>query len=1184
MSAGLCEPVVHERQRYVPSVPRWLASGEFAVQLDGATEPPPSGSPPEHAELVRAAFPTLYGGRKVVLLPHADAKVRHEPLRVGCVLSGAPAAGAHNCVCGVFDFLAAHAPGSTLLGFVGGLSALARNQVKELDARTIDSFRNTGGFTMLSSGDDSMTPQQLSLATQIAKARHLDGLIVIGGDAACTTATYLAECFLSAGLGTRVVALPKSMKGELKSEDCEMSFGFDTASKLYCELVGNIMTDCESSRKYYHFIRLMGRLSSHLTLEVALQTMPTLAFIGEEVFSTGTTLHEIVIQIVETVAARSAAGLDYGVILMPEGLLTFIQEVNVLITEVNQLLDHLLDDDSNCYSGVTVDSIDAHLSSNSSSLLSYLPDEIQHSLVMDRDGSGHVQVDKIEVERLVGKLVEKEIAKRRRQGSYQGVFASQCHYFGFEGRCPPPSNFDCNLCYGLGLAGAALVGAGCTGLMASIQHLTKDPGDWGAVATPLTHIMRTEKRNGTDVPFIQKTLVDLSGRPFAAFQAQRACWTTAATFCQPGPIQFDGDSAGCVTLTLQHEQLAVPPVASNDPPLFAQRRRYTPQLPRVFAPGSAICAVEGVVTHSRSDELFVSQRLPATYGLRRLHLRSTTAGSGIDVPPNLTIGVVFCGRQCPGAHNVVAGLHHFLEQRAGKGARLVGFLNGTRGLCSCDAREITREDVATYVNTGGMQLLGRTADVLRGAEQLAQVEAACAKLGLHGLVLIGGSVSNSDTAMLADHFAAQQLPTRIIGVPASIDGDLYDCEACIGNDTACRVYASLVGNLATDAASVRKHWYFVRIMGRSPSHIALECASLTQPNITLIGEEIEAKRMSLAAIVSELADIVTYRASEGKRFGVVLIPEGLIEYIPEVNALMREIMMARTQRASNKAAILALLTPWSAALLNSMPPFIQHQLLLDPQASDHKAQLSQIETERLLADLVRLELDRRRKLAQLEAEWCAPDTKFSAVCFYLGYQARSSMPSNFDCDLGYTLGCTAAALVASGVTAYMATAHCLTSSPADWRVCGTPLASFLSAESRSGMAVPAIRPSGVDLHSDSFKSFAAHRDEHKMMDAYRNPGPLQFMGSFASRLKAAEIAEKRSADLMEVAEICKEVEAVCWPGCKESVIKTTLGSLRALQANLNILQERDASEQSAPLAQHSWVTQLTPLQLSVRDN
>jgi len=367
----------------------------------------------------------------------------------------------------------------------------------------------------------------------------------------------------------------------------------------------------------------------------------------------------------------------------------------------------------------------------------------------------------------------------------------------------------------------------------------------------------------------------------------------------------------------------------------------------------------------------------------------------------------------------------------------------------------------------------------------------------------------------------------------------------------------------------------------------LECANLTQPNIALIGEEIEAKRMSLSSIVAEIADTVLLRAEEGKRFGVVLIHEGLVEYIPEVNTLLREISMARASTAKKKADLVSLLTPWSSALLRSLPPFIQRQLLLEAQASDLKAQYSQIETERLLADLVRIELKRRRDIAQIEAEWCAPDPKFSAVCFYLGYQARSSMPSNFDCDLAYTIGCTAAALVAAGATAYMATAHCLTSAPSDWRVCGTPLYTLLSAEGRAGQAIAAIRPSQVRLSGRSFKHFASHRDEWKMSDQYCNPGPLQFSGDLAfNRANPSAEAEagKRAAELREIAAICQQVESSCWPGCSEAVLRNTLASLRALKESLDVLQERDASTTTQPAPYHARTTQLTQAQIAQRDN
>ena len=399
-------------------------------------------------------------------------------------------------------------------------------------------------------------------------------------------------------------------------------------------------------------------------------------------------------------------------------------------------------------------------------------------------------------------------------------------------------------------------------------------------------------------------------------------------------------------------------------------------------------------------------------------------------------------------------------------------------------------------------------------------------------------------------------------------------------------------NLATDAASARKYWYFVRIMGRSPSHITLACANLTQPNVALIGEELEAKRMSLSAIVSSLADTVEARAANGKHFGVVLIPEGLIEYIPEVNALLREISYARRNAKSSSSSfgrktptsyadvlkIEALLSPWSKALLESMPAFIRKQLLLEEQASDHKAQLSQIETERLLAELVRLELGRRRAAAQMTATWNAPDPKFNSVCFYLGYQARSSLPSTFDCDLSYTLGNTAGALAAAGVTGYMATAHCLTSEPEKWRVCGTPLFSLLSAENRAGAAVAAIRPSQVNLSGAAFHVFEGKREEARMRDCYANPGPLQFKAGLKPIGGIDRLAVRgygRGERLQEVEDIAAEIQQICWPGCSDSVLKTTLAQLRALKESLQVLQDSAERTQTSAIGDHTTVSQLT---------
>lgn len=1216
------------RREYVPEVPPLLLSGEYCVR----EHPEGTASEADHEEIA-SLFSHLYGAPVVELIPTPGelgqlAQTPCPPLVVGCVLSGGQAAGGHNCICGLFDFLQERAPGSTLLGFTGGPRGVMTNSAKILDAHTINGYRNSGGFTMLGSGRDKIeTAEQFEQAATTARSRHLDGLVVIGGDDSNTNAALLAEHFHAQGLPTRVVGLPKTIDGDLKNEWVESSFGFDTAAKLYAELLGNIMCDCESSRKYYHFVRLMGREASHLTLEVALRTQPTLAFIGEEVLARGLRLSDLANEIADAVEARDAAGLPYGVVLIPEGLVDFVPEMRNLICELNELLARReAMSDSNAYEGFVEGSIGDELSPDASSLFAYLPEFITQQLLLERDPHGNVQVAKIESERLLGSLVEAELASRPAVGSGVRRFAAQYHYLGYEGRCPPPSNFDANYCAALGRTAGSLIGAGVTGVMACLKGLSLPASHWRPLGVPLTAMMRMERRRGQRKSVIRKALVDTAacsrrGAPFQAFAAQRHEWKRRARFSQPGPLQLWGPLADSISLTLRHESgesdaPLVPNSPEDAPSLRCERRASPPSLPAAFE-SSALCLIAGETPTAAADDAFVAAALPHSYGRPRLELVAAEAhgdapagGAGslaIRAAPGLTIGICFCGRQCPGAHNVIAGVARFLRERVpGSAARLLGFVGGTKGLFSGQAHQLDDEQVEAYLNSGGMQLLGRTSDVIRGPAHLAQVEATCRSLAIDGLVLVGGAVSNSDTALLAEHFVSQGVRTAVVGVPASIDGDLLGSrlEASLGFDTACRVYASIVGNLAADAASARKYWYFVRIMGRSPSHITLQVANLTNPNLALMGEEIETRRMSLAAIVSAIADGVEGRAKEGKHYGVVLIPEGLVEYIPEMNALLREI--AAVQRAAHGGAaagraageptepklttrlgleaLSRQLTPWSAALLASMPPFIRRQLQLESQASDHKAQLSQIETERLLADMVRYELQRRREAASLTAEWCAPDARFDPVCFYLGYQARSSMPSRFDCDLGNTLGFGAAALAAAGATAYMATAHCLVGPASRWRVCGTPLYSLLSAENRAGAAVPAIRPSRVDLRGACFARFSAARRENLMGDHFVNPGPLQFHGPLAMQSSPHLVGhvETRHEKLAELAAICRHVEATCWPGCDEDVLRTALAQLRALKESLAVLHDRNSERKTPAMPTHSRATQLTAEQIARR--
>jgi diphosphate--fructose-6-phosphate 1-phosphotransferase len=1198
------------REAFQPQVPELLLGRVTAVKG-------PPTTCVANQDLIQARFKGLYGSPIIDLKPAAAQGIpsKRPALKVGCVLSGGQASGGHNCIVGLYDYVTKHFPGSQVYGFLGGPKGVMTNSYKLLDDATIDAHRNSGGFTMLASGRDKIeTPEQFDKATHTAKANELDGLVVIGGDDSNTNACLLAEHYKGAGLKCNVVGLPKTIDGDLKNEHCETSFGFDTAAKLYAELVGNIMVDCSSTQKYYHFIRLMGREASHLTLEVALLTQPNLAFIGEEIKAKGLTLSQVTNQICDLIVDRSNKGLDFGVVLVPEGLIEFIPEVGALMHELNDLLaSH--DTDSNSYEGLTEDSLEEQLTPSSRNVFNLLPDAIRAQLLLDRDPHGNVQVAKIESERLLGALVEAELTTRKATGGYGGKLALQYHYFGYEGRCPPPSAFDSNYCYGLGLTAGALISEGCTGVMACLQGLTQPPSHWTAKGVPLTCMLAMERRKGKDKPVIRKALVELGGAPFKAFASRRGAWGLRTSYSSPGPVQYDGPCALATTMTLRLEQGGDAPEALVAP-LTAQRLSCPPEQPALFAdPSVGIRVVKGAFASAATDELFVQSALPHTYNRPVLELVSDAAkpsagspGSPVIIKPTMSLGVVFCGRQCPGAHNVVAGLSAFLAARAGPGAKLWGFKNGTAGLFKGDAQRLTPADVARFLNTGGMQMLGRSADVIRSAEQFAQAEAACAKLSLDGLILVGGPVTGSDTAMLAEYFESKGVRTRVLGVPATIDGDLYSnsgLEASIGFDTACRVYASLVGNLAKDAASACKYWYFVRMMGRSPSHITLECANLTQPNVALIGEEIEAKRMTLAEVVAELADVVELRAREGKHFGVCLIPEGLIEYIPQVNALLKEIETARRVKLpglkpSNRPgtptttkvgalveAIESALSPWSKALLDSMPAFIRRQLLLETQASDHKAQLNQIETERLLADLVRIELNRRRSESQMTAEWCAPDPKFQPVCFYLGYQARSSMPSQFDANLAFALGQAAATLAASGATAYMATAHCLVAPAAAWRITGVPLYSMMSADRRGGAAVPIIRPSQVDLHSASFRRFALIRERLAVAELYCNPGPMQLCGSLAEGPSPGRLLAEhsgRAQELQEIEDALTAVRAACWAGCSSDVLKTALAGLHALRTTMDVFHERDVSRATAPGGGHASVAVLQAEQVRMRDN
>ncbi|CAH9059163.1 unnamed protein product [Cuscuta europaea] len=504
----------------------------------------PASSAAGHPEEIAKLFPGLFGQPSAALVPDDSGDVAvGQNLKIGVVLSGGQAPGGHNVISGIFDYLQEHCKGSTLYGFKGGPAGIMKCKYVILTPEYIYPYRNQGGFDMICSGRDKIeTPEQFKQAEETAKKLDLDGLVVIGGDDSNTNACLLAENFRSKNLKTRVIGCPKTIDGDLKCKEVPTSFGFDTACKIYAEMIGNVMVDARSTGKYYHFVRLMGRAASHITLECALQTHPNVTLIGEEVFAKKQTLKNVTDYIANVICKRAELGHNYGVILIPEGLIDFIPEVQQLIGELNEILAHDIVDDEGVWK--------RKLTPQCLELFELLPQAIQDQLLLERDPHGNVQVAKIETEKMLIQMVESELELRKSSGSYNGHFKGQSHFFGYEGRCGLPSNFDATYCYALGYGAGALLQSGKTGLISSVGNLAASVSDWTVGGTPLTALMDVERRHGKFKPVIKKAMVELDGAPFMKFASLREEWALKNRYINPGPIQFVGPVADKVNHTL----------------------------------------------------------------------------------------------------------------------------------------------------------------------------------------------------------------------------------------------------------------------------------------------------------------------------------------------------------------------------------------------------------------------------------------------------------------------------------------------------------------------------------------------------------------------------------------------------------------------------------------------------------
>jgi pyrophosphate--fructose-6-phosphate 1-phosphotransferase len=528
------------RAAYQPKLPKALRSGTVAVQLGAAT------APPTDQEEIRKAFPNTYGQPEVKLV-EGKGNLKDGPFKVGVVLSGGQAPGGHNVIAGLYDALIAANPSSVLYGFLKGPGGVIKGKYIELTPAIIDEYRNTGGFSMIISGRDKIEkPEDLASCKANFETLGLDGLVVVGGDDSNTNAAVLAEYIKASGCATSIIGVPKTIDGDMKNEQIETSFGFDTAARTYSELIGNIARDAQSAVKYWHFIRLMGRAASHVTLECALQVQPNICLISEEIQQKGTTLDQIVDGIADTVIKRADAGKQYGILLVPEGLLEFIGDIKVMIEELSNILGS---DESHLKSLADHDArtgfLTSKLSKHSADVYASLPATIQEVL-LERDSHGNVPLSQVETERLLIDLVTTKIKLLQSQGKAENVrFTPLGHFFGYEGRCATPTNFDADYCYSLGYAAAQLVRAGLTGYTSNVANMTKSSDEWIAGGTPVTMMLNLEQRKGKPTPVIKKALVSLDGAPFKFFAAHRGEWAVEDAYIFPGAIQYFGPSEVC---------------------------------------------------------------------------------------------------------------------------------------------------------------------------------------------------------------------------------------------------------------------------------------------------------------------------------------------------------------------------------------------------------------------------------------------------------------------------------------------------------------------------------------------------------------------------------------------------------------------------------------------------------------
>lgn len=547
-------PLQKARYQYAPKLPKMLRNGISEISVLEGEETTSVAD----QEKIKALFPNTYGKKEITFQKGQNTSVAKKQV-VGVILSGGQAPGGHNVVCGLYDALKATNPENVLYGFKKGPSGLLEDDYLIFDDAYIDQYRNTGGFDIIGSGRTKLeTEEQFAVAAEVCKKHGIIAIVIIGGDDSNTNAAVLAEYFAAHDAGVQVIGCPKTIDGDLKNEDIECSFGFDTATKTYSEVIGNIERDANSAKKYWHFVKVMGRSASHVALECALQTQPNVCLISEEVAAKKMSLSQIADYIADSVEARAAKGMNFGVAIIPEGVVEFVPEFSALIAEINELLAGSKAEAFNALPNwkEKYAFIEKGLSKEAMAVFAILPEGIQQQLFLERDPHGNVQVSLIESEKLFSAIVKAKLEERKAAGTYKGKFNALHHFFGYEGRCAFPSNFDADYCYSLGYNAFMLIQYGYNGYLSKVSNLSKSADEWVAGGMPITKMMNIERRHGEDKPVIRKALVELDGKPFKFFEAHREQWAKETCYTYPGAIQYYGPAEVCdlTTRTLALEK------------------------------------------------------------------------------------------------------------------------------------------------------------------------------------------------------------------------------------------------------------------------------------------------------------------------------------------------------------------------------------------------------------------------------------------------------------------------------------------------------------------------------------------------------------------------------------------------------------------------------------------------------